>query len=339
MEKIEGLNEEMEAELDKEAMAYQGMGIKLLAISGGLLGSLFVLGWIFAFLSGFSVASIVVGIATLAAAIVVDKKAESTVVDTACIGAYMAGCFMIGFGVDKALASDNITTLVILIIAVAVPFLTKGYMLNFIAVLMFSGALFSFININNAYDLIHVLLVLITLGYAIFCLYESELLSASWKVNVVYNSWRNGLLCSFLFLLAYMAVDRVIGKHLQYEWISSVAIIGIYLFFLKRMINYLGIEEKKTQGLIYCGSLLIMLMAVFSPAICGALLILLISFHTGHRLGLILSIISLVYFTGQFYYNLHYTLLIKSMMMFGTGIMFLTAWYILRKTLKRYEQD
>ena len=79
-------------------------------------------------------------------------------------------------------------------------------------------------------------------------------------------------------------------------------------------------------------------MAVFSPATCGALLILLISFHTGHRLGLILGVVGVIYFVGQFYYNLHYTLLIKSMIMFGTGTMFLAAWLILKKTLKRYEQ-
>jgi len=332
-------DQEMETALEKEAGAYQGMGIKLLAIAGGLLGSLFILGWIFAFLVDFAAASVIIGIITLVVAIVVDKRAESTLLDTACIGAYLAACAMIGFGVNKAFESDNVTTLVILIIAMIVPFFTTGYMLNFIAVLTFNGSLFSLVNINNTFDLIHVLLVVIALVYTLFSLYETKLLASDREINLVYNSWRNALLCSFLALLAYIAVDKLMGKHIRYEWISSAAITGIYLFFLNKVTAYLEIEEKKNRILIYSGSLLIMLMAVFSPAICGALLILLISFHTGHRLGLILGIIALVYFTGQFYYNLHYTLLVKSMIMFGTGIMFLTAWMILKKTLKRYEQD
>lgn len=340
MDRIDNIDDqEMEIALDNEAKAYQGMGIKLLAIVGGLLSSMFILGWIFAFLSGFAIASIVMGVIILVAAVVVDKKAESTLVDTACIGAYIVACIMIGYGVNKLFGSDNLTTLVMLVIAFAVPFFTSGYMLNFIAVLTFNGCLFALVNINNAYNLIHVLVAIFALAYTLFSLNEAKLLALGKKINLVYNPWRNALLCSLLALLGYIAVDKQMGKHIRYEWISSAAITGIYLFFLNKVTAYLEIEEKKNRILIYSGSLLIMLMAVFSPAICGALLILLISFHTGHRLGLILGIIALVYFTGQFYYNLHYTLLVKSMIMFGTGIMFLTAWMILKKTLKRYEQD
>ncbi len=329
---------EMEVALEKEARAYQGMGIKLLAIAGALFGSLFTVGFIFTFFTNSSVASIIIGLVTLVVAIYTDKKADSTVVDTICMVGYIAACVMVGYGINKAFGNDNVTTLIMLTIALLVMRFTTSYMLNFISVLIVTAALFAFININKAYYLIHVLVAIIALTYTLFSLYEAKLLASGPKINSVYNSWRNALLCSFLALLTYVAIDRLMGKHLRYEWISSAVIIGIYLFFLNKVIRYLEIEEKNNRLLIYLGSLLIMLMAFFSPAICGALLILLISFHTGHRLGLILGIIALVYFTGQFYYNLHYTLLIKSMIMFGTGIMFLAAWLILKKTLKRYEQ-
>lgn len=339
MERIDNIdNQEMEIALDNEAKAYQGMGIKLLAIVGGLLSSMFVLGWIFAFLSGFAIASIVTGVIILVAAVVVDEKAESTLVDTACIGAYIVACIMVGYGVNKLFGSDNLTTLVMLVIALAVPFFTSGYMLNFIAVLTFNGCLFALVNINSAYNLIHVLVAIFALAYTLFSLNEAKLLALGKKINLVYNPCRNALLCSLLALLGYVAVDDLLGKHIRYEWISSGAIVCIYLFFLNAIIGYLKIEERASRVLIYSGSLTIMLMAVFSPATCGALLILLISFHTGHRLGLILGVVGVIYFVGQFYYNLHYTLLIKSMIMFGTGTMFLAAWLILKKTLKRYEQ-
>ena len=337
MEIIEDNNlQEMEIAIEKEARAYQGMGIKLLSIAGGLLGSLFITSFIFMFLTDSAVASILIGLITLIAALYADKKFDSTVVDTACIGGYIAACAMMGYGINKAFGNDNITTLLMLATAMGVMRFTTSYMLNFISVLIVTGSLFSFISINNAYELIHVLVAILVLSYTLFSLYEAKLLASGPRINMVYNSWRNALLCAVLALLAYIAVDNVFAEHITYEWISSIVIIGTYLFFLNKLTDYLQIAQYAIR--IYSFSLLIMLMAVFSPAICGALLILLISFHVGHRLGLILGVIALVYFTGQFYYNLHYTLLIKSMMMFGTGIMFLAAWYILRKTSKRYEQ-
>ena len=329
--------QEMEMALAKEARAYQGTGIKTLSIAGGLLGSLFISAFVFLLLKDSSVASIVVGLIVLLIVLYADKEFDSTVLDTACIGGYIAACAMMAHGINKTYGNDNITSLLLLAAALIVMRLTTNYMLNFISVLIVAGSLFSFININNAYVLIHVLVAIFALTYTLFSLYEAKLLASGPKINTVYNSWRNAFFCALLALLAYIAVDNLFGKHIKYEWISSVVIIGIYLFFLNKLIDSLQIPRKHWIE-IYSLSLLVMLMAVFSPAICGAILLLLISFHTGHRLGLILSVIALIYFTGQFYYNLHYTLLVKSGIMFGTGILFLAAWFILRKTLKRYEQ-
>jgi len=69
------------------------------------------------------------------------------------------------------------------------------------------------------------------------------------------------------------------------------------------------------------------------------LLILLLSFHTGHRVGLITGFLALLYFVSLYYYNMHFSLLIKSGIMVATGMLFLTAWFIFKNTLKRYEQN
>lgn len=79
---------------------------------------------------------------------------------------------------------------------------------------------------------------------------------------------------------------------------------------------------------------------VLALPIWGSLLIIFVSFHTGHKTGLVAGIMLLIYAVGQYYYNLHFTLLVKSYMMLGTGIVFLIAWFIFKKKLKQeHEQD
>ncbi|HKG06017.1 MAG TPA: DUF4401 domain-containing protein [Pedobacter sp.] len=322
-----------------EQQAYQGMGIKILSVASGLLASGFLSGWVFLLLGDSAVTMVILGPVVLILAVFLDNRINNMVLDTACIGAYVAACAMIGFGIEKLSNSDNFTTLVMLVIAVAVPFFSIGYMFNFLSVIAINICLFSLININDWFDLIHVLVALVTLVYTLLSLKEPKYLAFA-RMSKVYNPLRNGLLCSLLGLLSSLAVNRMVNTwQINHEWISSAAIIGIILFFLHHIVTDLGIAEKRNRNLIYLVSGLVLLLAFFVPAVCGALLILMISFHTGHRLGLIFGLAALFYFTGQYYYNLEYTLLVKSEIMMATGALFMLAWVILKKTLKRYEQD
>lgn len=320
-----------------EQQSYQGMGIKILSIAGGLLGSGFLMGWIFLLLNDSAAVMLILGFITLTAAIYVDRKVSNTVLDTACIGAYLAACAMIGSGLETFYSSDNITTVVLLCIALAVPFFTRAYMFNFLSVVIVNGCLYALININNVHDLVHLQVALTALVYAWLCLNEAKCLASGEWMNRVYNPWRIGLLCVLLALLTYLAIGGFGTQKFGREWLSSAGIIGIILFFLHHIISDLKIEKQRNRILIYLLVILVLLPACFAPAVCGALLIIMLSFHTGYKPGLILGILALVYFSGQYYYNLHYTLLVKSEIMLATGALFILAWFVLKKTLKRYE--
>lgn len=304
----------------------ESLGIKLLSIAGGLLGSGFFLG--FLIMSFYDVPYIMLtcGILVMAGVIILDKTVKSTFMDTACIGAYLAAYAMIGLSTDKLLHNDNLTTLILLFFAIIVPLLTKGYMLNFIAVLAFNSCLFVLIGNNKMYFLIHLFTAFLAATFTYLTLYKFKL-------------WRNGFLFSFIALLIYEGLDFTLPGYSGKEWISSIIIIVLIAFILNRIIAHLKIEDQRTKILIYMMSLVIALLAIFAPAICGAFLILLVSFHVGHRTGLAVAIIALVYFTGQYYYNLNVSLLVKSEIMFATGILFLAAWFAFKNTLKRYEHN
>lgn len=331
--------DEIEKELIKEAMAYKGIGIKVLSIAGGLLGTFFFLGFVFMLAHNSGIFMLVFGLISIIAAIYIDRSKGGMMLDAACIGIYLIGYVMLGFGLDNLRFNESMMSIVFLAVAVITPLFTSGFMLNFFSVLMINGCLFSLIDINKAYQLNQLLLGLVALSYTLICFNEHWLIARSPKFNIRYSAWSNGLLVSFIALLLYRAVGLGSAKYISYEWISSAMIIGIFFFVLHELIDALSIDQLRSRVLIYLVSLIVLLPAVFAPAICGALLILAVSFHIGHRTGLVAAAIALIYFVGQYYYDLQYTLLEKSMIMFVSGVLFLTAWFILKKQLKRYEQN
>ena len=303
------------------------LGIKLLSVFGGLLASIFFIGFMFMTVFDSPQVMSVLGVIILAGVLIIDKKSKSSVLDGACIGATIAALTMIGTGLETTVKSDNLTAIVLLAIAILIPICSSGYVLNLIAVLLFNGCIFALININNQFILLHLMAPLLAAAYTYTSLYK-------------FRIWSVGFLISFIALLGYIGIDEInkpgfIGN----EWISSVLIIVVVMIVLNHIIRTLNIETQQSKVLIYAMTILLMLLSAFAPAICGGLLILILSFHTSHRFGLILGFISLIFFVGQYYYNMHFSLLIKSGIMVATGVLFLTAWFIFKNTLKRYEQN
>lgn len=267
------------------------------------------------------------GILIMVGVLIVNRISSSKVLDGASIGAALAAITMIGVGIENITHSDNTTAIALVVLAILIPICTKHYMLNLVAVLLFNGCIFALIDINNKFILIHLLAPLLAVAYTYTSMYR-------------FRIWRNGFLISFIALLGFLGIEDFNRPGFNgNEWISSVLIIAVVAFILNQIIKHLDIETQGCKILIYSMMLLLLLLSLFAPAICGGLMILLLSFHTRHRVGMITGTLSLVYFVGQYYYNLHFSLLIKSGIMVATGILFLAAWFIFKNTLKRYEQN
>ncbi|RZM25518.1 MAG: DUF4401 domain-containing protein [Pedobacter sp.] len=305
----------------------ESLGIQLLSIAGGLLGSLFFIGFLFMVVLDSPKVMGISGALMMIAVLVVNKTVNSKMLDGASIGTALAALTLMGLGLESVTHSDNANAIALLLVAIIIAVSTKNYMLNLIAVLLFNGCLFALININNQFILLHFLAPVLALAFTYTSLYR-------------YHIWRIGFLLSFIALLGFLGIEDFKKPGFNgNEWISSILIIAVVAFILNHIIRHLAIETQRSKVLIYMMTLLLMVLSVFAPAICGGLLVLLLSYHTQHRVGMIAGFIATIYFVGQYYYNLHFSLLIKSGIMMGTGILFLAAWFIFKNTLKRYEQN
>jgi len=326
--------EKMDLELKKDSEAYQGLGIKILSIAGGFLGSLFFFAFIVRLFNSASVILMVFGLVAIVLAILLDKHVKNIALDAACLGGYLAGFGMIGYG-TSTFNNENLTTFILLLVALVTIVSTRAYVLNLFAIIAVNSCLYAFGNINDVPYFIHILVAINAVGFTLFSLMEAELLADGFDSNVRYAPVHAGFLVSLLGILIDLCFH--ISKSNGSNWISASIIILLILYFVYQLLISLQLKDK--QILIYILCMIILLPMIYAPAICGAILILLIGFHTGRRFVLSIGVLAMLYFVGQFYYDLQYSLLVKSAMMFGTGVLFLSARFILIKQLKRYEQN
>lgn len=329
---------QIEREIIDDADTYKGLGIKVLSIVGGLLGTGFFLGFVLLAISSSEELTLALGFTLTAGAIFVSKQSKHTVLDTACIATYLAGYAMVGYGLSKQIG-DNMLTCTLLTLALVTPILTSGFMLNFFSVLLINGGIFALININSVYQLVHVFTAVLAAAYVALALFEPQLIAYNKGINKRYMAWLNGLLFSFIALLAYLGINELHSRQLTNGYVTALILILLTGFVLTRIISQAVKPDTGSRATIYAIGVLVLVSTVFAPAISGSLLIILVSYRVGHHTGLIVGIIALVYFTGQYYYDLSYTLLVKSEIMVASGILFLVAWALLKNQLKRYEHN
>ena len=315
------------------------LAIKVLSIFGGFLATLAFLGFLAIaglYDSGFGL--LLFGIGFIILAIWLNKEYDKLIIDTFSISTYIIGFTLLAFGLTQLNVDENIIIILISIIAISSLFITQNYILSFISVLTIFGSFLTLIISNDLYNLIHLYIAVNTLVLTYFFLREANIISSNKKLAKLYNPVRIGLVFSLLFGLVAIGKRHLMPISQNYIWLSSVVMIFviIYLVYIISKIN--EIESRKSKMLIYSLSCLMLVSTIFSPSISGAMIIVLLSFLVNYKTGLAIGIISLIYFISQYYYDLNFTLLTKSIILFSSGIVFLLFYLFTTKKLNSNEK-
>lgn len=149
------------------------------------------------------------------------------------------------------------------------------------------------------------------------------------------NEWYQPLLITlvlffigFLQLLGKRHLVEGIGTYFSYTSLWLMTLLGWVLY---QVLPAFGITTQSQKWTVLVIIVLIILPTLRSPAIAGILLLLLLSFRSGDRWVWIISLLALVVFMFEFYYDLDYTLLTKSYILMGTGLGLLIFYYFTRK--------
>jgi len=339
--------EDKELQFDEQAIvtAYQkdngnqSLAIKILSVFGGLLASLAFLG--FLFIAGFynsDAALLIIGTLCITAAIWINKKYDKIIIDTLSVSAFIIGFLLIGFGFGNLQMTENTISIVFILIALISLSIVQNYILSFVSVLVINGSILTLIISNKGYDLIHIYVSALALVITYFFTNEARIITVSNALSKLHNPARIGLIISFLSGLTILGKKGILPVSPDYIWLSSVVIISTIIYLLSHLHEILNIIKTQHKISIYVFSILLLLPTALSPAISGAILVILLSFLVNYKTGLVIVVIAFIYFISQFYYDLNFTLLTKSILLFASGILFIALYLFIHKKMTSNEK-
>lgn len=339
--------DEKALEFDEDAIltAYQddsnkqSFAIKIVSILGGLLGSLAFFGFLtMTGLYDSKIGMLVFGALCIVGAIWINKKHHKIIIDTISVSTFVIGFTLLGFGIRQLIANENIVMIIYIFIAFCSLIIVRSYMISFLSILIINSYILALLQLNNAYDLIHLYIAVIVMALTYIFLKEAKLIMAGQFLSQLYSPLRSGLIYSFLSCLLLLGSNYLFPLSPNYIWLSSVIIIPTIVYIISILMGILNITHIRDKVVIYALSLLILLPTALSPAISGALLMVLLSFMVNYKTGFVLGIIAFIYFIGQYYYDLNFTLLTKSILLFSSGIFFIALYLFTHKKLTTDEK-
>lgn len=315
------------------------LAIKILSIFGGFLATLTFLGFLaIVGLYNDEFGMSIFGIGFIIFAIGLNKAYNKLIIDTFSISVYVTGFALLAFGLSEMKVDENIIAILIILIALSSLIITQNFILSFMSVLAISSGFLFLIISNKAYDLIHLYIAIQTVILTYLFLNEAKIISSNKRLSQLYNPIRIGIISSLLFGLISVGKRHLIPISQNHIWLSSIVMISVTMYLVYIIIKINEINTVKSKVLIYTLSALILVSTIFSPSISGAIVIILLSFLVNYKTGLAIGIISMIYFISQYYYDLNFTLLTKSIILFVSGIMFLLFYLFTAKSLSTNEK-
>lgn len=330
---------EIEKEYSNSHKEKSSIAIKILSVLGGFLATLAFLGFLLiAGLYDSEAGLVITGLIFIGAAIWLNVVYKKLIIDTLSVSAYVIGFCLIAFGLSELEVGDNTICVIFMLASLLTIGITRNYILSFISILTINGCFIYLIIDNDLYSLIHVydaiLLVLLTYVF----LNEAKLLADKRFPTKLYNPIRIGLMFSLITGLVFVGQRGIFDFGIKHIWASSIITIPLTIYVISIIAKIIGITKTKSLYLIYSFSILFIIPTAMSPAISGALLIILLSFLVNYKTGLAIGVISFVYFISQYYYDLNFTLLTKSIILFVSGIIFLLFYVFTHKKLGQNEK-
>ncbi|MEP7196358.1 MAG: DUF4401 domain-containing protein [Saprospiraceae bacterium] len=330
---------EILSEYQRNSGEQSSITIKILSILGGFFATLSFLG--FLGITGIYSSDIglcLFGISFIVLAIWANWKYDKLIIDTASITVFVSGFVLLALGLSEWHVNENEICFIIFGIAFSTLFFVQTYILSFTAVVFMSSTILFLISSNNLDRIVPIYIIVTELLLGFFILHEARIISINVKMNRLYNPVRLALIISVLMGLIYIGAHGILNELPSTFWIASLSSILMVLYLIALLLDLLQVKDIQNKLLFYAIGLLLMLPSFFSPSISGSLLIILLCFMVNYITGLTIGIIALIYFVSQYYYDLNFSLLIKSELLFASGFLFLFIYWLAKKNFNHVEE-
>ena len=310
--------------------------VKILSIAGGLLSaSLFTLFLALANVLDSEVPSTLFGGIFILGAIWANRYLINVLLDTMNISLYTMGYILLAVGMLGLDINENSVATIIMIVALGSFYFIRNKVLAFVTILFLNGSILFMVLHSDSWRSLQVFVMFLLMALYLLYMEEALIIQSTKKWLNLYRPVCSGFILSFLtglFLLVHTEISEIEPENL---WLSSLFNIGLILLVVHRVSMSYGKLPAGRRFFIYIVSFIALLPLVLAPGISGCLFLLIISYYNSHKTGFVLGTLALLYFIIQYYYDLSFTLLEKSAILFVSGIFCLIIFYFVNKTFYR----
>lgn len=275
-----------------------------------------------------------VGILSILSGLSINQKGKNDAVDTLAISLALLGYASLAAGFSQTDLHEDTIFASLAIVSLTFIFFSRGFVLPFLGVVSFFSLSYIWIVIKEIPLLTPALsLVMLLLLWAMFYR-EGHLIARFRRGSTRYAPFCLGLLVSlmashYLFtpLIGMSVSERIPENYPLYFSIPNalLCLVSFYLFLPE-----MGVYAPVSKSALLVGLGVILSITLFAPTISLSILLLTMTFRNNHRTGFALSIVSLLAAIGLYYYDLHYSLLVKSILLMVSGLFFLAGFKLIQ---------
>ena len=313
--------------------------VKILSIAGGLMSAaLFTLFLAITNVLDSEVPSTIFGVIFILGAVWANRHLVNLLLDTLNISLYTIGYILLTVGMLGMDVDENGVATLIMIVAIGSFYFLRNKVLAFVTVLFFNGSILFMVLHSDSWRSLQAFLMFLLMALYLLYMEEAIFIQSAKKWLKLYRPVCSGFILSFLTALFLLTHTEISGIEPENLWLSSLFNTGLILLVVHRVTTSFGKTRTGRKFFIYIVSFAALLPLILAPGISGCLFLLLITYYNLHKTGFVLATLALLYFIIQYYYELSFTLLEKSAILFVSGIFFLIIFYFVHKTIYRDEK-
>lgn len=292
--------------------------IRLLVGLSAWIAALFLLFFLGELMRDGQISSLITGLMLCGVAITLRKRASASVfLGQLALVISLTGQIFFMMGVSNLSDSTVVVVLAMIVLEVLLIGLYRDLLHRFLSTLLIIGALVLLLWEFELQEGIHGLITLLAAGT--LWLSMREVLWITKKLDQFSRPIAFGLLFGLFGLLLLSLFGN---PQIKYWWLSA---LGLWLVLLGQeyliLSSYEIAPSSRLAAGLFGGTLLLLIPSFQTPGILAALMVLLLGFQRGSRLLMGLATIFLTVFIMNFYYELELTLLVKSFVLMGTGLL------------------
>ena len=293
---------------------------------GGWFAALFFIGFLaVAEIITEEVGAIIVGAIFCAVAVGLKWKLRASIfTGQLALAISLAGQILFIGGLGIKIDNLLLTLLVVILFESLLIALYPDKLHRFLSTLIICGAAFWLVIDLEIEEASHLLVILLAGGTVFLWMYQSR-----WATHPLlaplYRPVGYALPIALFGFLIFSFTDEL---EIEWWWLSAAGLLAVLLTLEYLILSQPDFKQHANiMPWVLAGTTLLIIPALETPGILAALIVLLLGYHRGNRLLLGLAVAFLAGFLSGYYYTLNLTLLTKSFVLLGTGLILLGLRY------------